>query len=275
MTPWTRRTFLLTAPLSVIPIGRGEAAAGQATAGQAAGPVRAAASGVPDVFPTTDPDVAREVVGVSHGNLARLKELVDARPALARASWDWGFGDWESALGAASHMGNREIAAYLLSKGARPSIFSAAMLGQLDVVKAFVTASPGIQRTPGPHGITLLAHAKAGGAVSASVVAYLESVGDADLRPTLVPLSDDEVGRLVGAYTFGPGAADRLVIESGRNGLTLKRGVGVGRNLHHLGSFEFFPAGASAVRVRFEVAEGPARALSVFDPDLVVTARRG
>ena len=37
------------------------------------------------------------------------------------------------------------------------------MLGQLDVVKAFIDASPGVQRIHGPHGITLLAHARAGG----------------------------------------------------------------------------------------------------------------
>jgi hypothetical protein len=50
-----------------------------------------------------------------------------------------------------------------LAHGARPSIFSAAMLGQLAVVRAFTEAAPGVQGTPGPHGITLLAHARAGG----------------------------------------------------------------------------------------------------------------
>ena len=81
-------------------------------------------------------------MGVAHRNIARLKQLVDRQPALAKAVWDWGFGDWESALGAASHVGNREIAEYLISKGARPSVFSAVMLGQLDVVKAFVWPNP-------------------------------------------------------------------------------------------------------------------------------------
>jgi len=58
-------------------------------------------------FPTQDPDVVREVVTVAHFNIKRLRELVDRRPTLARAAWDWGFGDWETALGAASHMGKR------------------------------------------------------------------------------------------------------------------------------------------------------------------------
>jgi len=80
------------------------------------------------------------MVGVSHNNLARVKELLARNATLSLASWDWGFGDWEDALGAASHVGRPDIAEALLAHGARPSIFSAAMLGQLDVVKAFVAA---------------------------------------------------------------------------------------------------------------------------------------
>ena len=105
---------------------------------------------VPDAFPAQPAALVREIVSVSHFNPARVRELVEARPALARAAYDWGFGDWEDALGACSHTGQREIAEYLISKGARPTIFSAAMLGQLDVVKAFVAASPGVQRTCWP-----------------------------------------------------------------------------------------------------------------------------
>ena len=136
----------------------------------------------PDWLPQQDPAVVKETVGVSHADVKRVRELVERQPALANATIDWGFGDWETALGAASHVGRREIAEFLLGHGAHPTIFSAAMLGQLDVVKASVTASPGIQRTLGPHGINLLSHARAGGAGAADVVKYLESVGDADRR---------------------------------------------------------------------------------------------
>jgi hypothetical protein len=96
-------------------------------------------------FPSHPPALAREIVGASHGNVARVKELVAGRPALARAAWDWGYGDWETALGAASHVGHREIAELLLANGAHPTIFSAAMLGQLEVVKAFITG-PALRR---------------------------------------------------------------------------------------------------------------------------------
>ncbi|MDZ4806037.1 MAG: hypothetical protein SGI90_14355 [Candidatus Eisenbacteria bacterium] len=75
-------------------------------------------------FPSHDPDLARGMVGASHGNVARVRELLAISGALSKASWDWGFGDWETALGAASHTGNREIAALLMENGARPDIFT-------------------------------------------------------------------------------------------------------------------------------------------------------
>src|SRR5260221_9435364 len=75
----------------------------------------------------------------AHGNVVRLKELVGRRPALAKVSFDWGFGDWETAIDAASHVGYRELAYLLIANSARASIFFAAMLGQLDAVKAFIT----------------------------------------------------------------------------------------------------------------------------------------
>src|SRR5712664_3024462 len=90
------------------------------------------AATVPETFPTQPPALVREMVLVAHGNVKRVHELVEARPSLAKAAWDWGFGDWESALGAASHVGNRDIAEYLIAHGARPSIFSETMLGHLD-----------------------------------------------------------------------------------------------------------------------------------------------
>ena len=139
--------------------------------------------------------MVREMVIVAHGNVKRVKELVDARPALAKAAIDWGFGDWEDALGAASHVGNREIAEYLIAHGARPTLFSATMLGQLDVVKAFLAAQPGAQRIPGPHSISLLAHAKYGGKPAEAVYQYLDSLGDAG-SPVSPVLSADEATAL-------------------------------------------------------------------------------
>jgi len=223
-------------------------------------------------FPLHPPELAREIVTVAHFNMKRVRELVDARPALARAAVDWGFGDWEDALGAASHMGNREIAEYLLSKGARPSIFSAAMLGQMDVVKAFVAAQPGVQRTAGPHSISLLSHAQAGGKQAKPVFDYLNSLGDAGERPAS-RLTQDEASRLAGVYVFGTKPDEQIEITEKASQLTFVRQGKMARALVYLGDYSFHPQGAEAVRIRFS-GSGDAIMLTVHDPEIVLTAGR-
>jgi hypothetical protein len=127
--------------------------------------------------PALDAALVREVVAVAHGDLARLRELLEQEPRLVTAAWDWGGGDWETPLGAAAHMGRRDIAEYLLGHGARLDLFAATMLGELQVVRAAIEAFPSALSVPGPHRISLLAHAKAGGAEAAAVAAYLEGLG--------------------------------------------------------------------------------------------------
>jgi ankyrin repeat protein len=126
--------------------------------------------------PALEATIVEEFVGNAHGNFARVKELLEQEPALVNATWDWGGGDFETALGAASHMGNKQIANYLLEHGARLDIFAAAMLGKLDVVKAALEAYPDAVNTPGPHGIPLYVHAEAGGADAKEVLEFLDSL---------------------------------------------------------------------------------------------------
>ncbi|MBI2331682.1 MAG: ankyrin repeat domain-containing protein [Chloroflexi bacterium] len=128
--------------------------------------------------PALEAKLVEEFVGNAHGNFARVKELLEQEPALVNATWDWGGGDFETALGAASHMGNKQIANYLLEHGARLDIFAAAMLGKLDVVKAALEAYPEAVNTPGPHGIPLVTHAEAGGADAKAVLDYINSLED-------------------------------------------------------------------------------------------------
>ena len=129
-----------------------------------------------DTKPALDAKLVEEFVGVSHGNFERVKELLVQEPALINATWDLGGGDFETALGAASHMGNKAIANYLLEHGARIDIFAAAMLGKLEIVKAALLAYPDAIDIPGPHGIPLIDHAEAGGEDAKSVVEYLNSL---------------------------------------------------------------------------------------------------
>ncbi len=227
---------------------------------------------VTDLFPTQPPELAREMVTVSHFSLKRVMELVEARPSLTLASWDWGFGDWETPIGAASHMGNRPIAEYLISKGAPPSLFSATMLGQVEVVKAFIGVQPGVQRIRGPHSISLLAHAKAGGKASRPVLDYLTSLGGADADP-LIPLTAHDVDGLLGTYVFGSAANEQIEVTGDHTQVVWTRRGAMGRPLFYLGENAFYPAGAPAVHIRF-TKEGTAMLMTIGDPKTVLTARR-
>ena len=135
--------------------------------------------GAPSSTPPVRPDpIDREQVQMfvqaAHGSLETTRAMLDREPRLIRATWDWGGGDFETALGGASHMGLPDIAQYLLDHNARMDLFAAAVLGKIDIIKAAVAAFPGIHKVPGPHGIPLIVHAKKGGAES--VVKYLESL---------------------------------------------------------------------------------------------------
>lgn len=103
-------------------------------------------------------EMVSKFVGVAHFDLNQVKDMLDKEPMLMNATWDWGGGDFETALGAASHVGNREIAAYLLQHGARKDIFCAAMYGEKDLVASFIKADPTIVNVKGPHKIPLLSH---------------------------------------------------------------------------------------------------------------------
>src|SRR5258705_11942459 len=115
-------------------------------------------------------NMVSSIVGASHGNFDKVKELVNSRPELAGASRDWGGGDWETALGAASHVGRRDIAEHLLEHGARMDVFAAAMLGETEIVRAMLEAQPMLRDARGPHGIPLLVHADAGGEQASDVL---------------------------------------------------------------------------------------------------------
>ena len=80
------------------------------------------AADAPDSFPAQDQRTVKEMVGACHGNIERVSALLKEQPRLANAAYDWGFGDWETSLGAAAHTGRRNIAALLIEHGARPDI---------------------------------------------------------------------------------------------------------------------------------------------------------
>lgn len=136
----------------------------------------AAKTAIPERPPALGPELVKEFVVAGHSQLPKLREMLAATPALLNACWDWGGGDFETALGGAAHMGRRDIAEFLIASGTRVDVFAAAMLGQLDIVKAACTAFPNTPKVPGPHKIPLLVHAQKGGPDAAAVLAYLKSL---------------------------------------------------------------------------------------------------
>src|SRR6186997_1411716 len=179
-------------------------------------------------YPSMNDNMVSSIVGASHGNFDKVKELVNSRPELAGASWDWGFGDWETALGAASHVGRRDIAEFLMNHGARPDIFTYTMMGMLKSVQEVIETVPGIQTHGGPHGITLLQHAKnrlenkdissADAANVNKVISYLESLGNADLKPKSLDVTEEEKKKYLGEYRFGVGEEEIFVVDLHRLG---------------------------------------------------------
>ena len=87
------------------------------------------------------------------------------------------------------------------------------------------------------------------------------------------PLSDTAQASLLGTYPFGPGENDRIEVAVDHGMLTWTRKGTMGRPLHHLGDRTFYPAGASAVRIRFNEENGT-MVMTVSDPQPVLTAQR-
>lgn len=145
-------------------------------------PVMSVAQQAQDRPVALNTDLVKEFVGVSHGKFDRMKELLESEPQLLHSSYDWGGGDFESGIEAAGHVGNKEIANYLLSKGARYNIYLACMLGHLETVKNVLTFNVGLLNSKGPHGFTMLHHANKGGDEAKAVVDYLQSLGAKEMR---------------------------------------------------------------------------------------------
>lgn len=238
--------------------------------GMGLGETRPAAPG----FPRNDPARVQSVVGASHSNFDRVHALVTEQPALAKASWDWGFGDWESALGAASHTGRREIAEFLIAHGARPTVFSAAMLGELATVRAFLDADPELFRLPGPHGISLTRHALAGGSEAEDVVAYLEERFGPDESTMGVEGTDALEARYGGRFAFDTEPAVTVGVAVRNGWLLVGAGEQPNSRVLQISEGVFHPTGAPGVRLRFDVADGRAVALTVEDGPTVITGRR-
>lgn len=155
----------------------------------------AIAGGLPFVFgfnytANQDPeklsiDLVNEFVRVGHSSLEQVEKMLDENPILLNVAYDWGKGDYETCLGAASHVGQKEIAKYLIERGAQANIFTAALFGKMEIIEPFLKAFPETINAKGPHGFTLLHHAEKGGEEAKGVKDLLVSLGAEKMRMEL------------------------------------------------------------------------------------------
>lgn len=135
------------------------------------------AQGSKEKPPRIPDEMVKQFVSAGHNNLPEVQRMLAEEPGLLYASWDLGGGDFESALDGAGHVGDREIAMYLIGQGARASIFVHAMLGRMDLVKRMIELDPSVLHSKGPHGFTLLHHAERGGEEAIELMEYVQMLG--------------------------------------------------------------------------------------------------
>lgn len=127
-----------------------------------------------------DVGLVRSYIIAAHGDFEEVQALVALEPGLVNAVINWGGDDWESGIGAAAHTGNRDIVLWLLERGARMDIYTAAMLGELEIVKSILAVQPEAIHALGPHGIPLIHHARMGKEAAIDVLEYLETLTEVE-----------------------------------------------------------------------------------------------
>lgn len=136
-------------------------------------------------IPPLDKDLVKDFVVAGHRSLDTVKQMAQEHPTLIYATWDWGGGDFETALEGAGHMGNKEIANHLIGLGARTNLFVLTMLGKTTIVKPFLEQFPQFVFARGPHGLTLLHHAQKGGDDAKELLDYVQSKGLKEAKANL------------------------------------------------------------------------------------------
>lgn len=107
-------------------------------------------------------DRLHDLIMAAHRDLGEVEAIIGDHPELLdRPHPDSG----ETPLGAAAHMGRRDIATLLLARGAEPTLCALAMLGDVAAVEASLERDPHQIDRAGAHGIPLMFHAALSGSV--------------------------------------------------------------------------------------------------------------
>ncbi len=104
-------------------------------------------------------DLVREFVIAGHGNLEKVRQMLEDNPELLNAPYAWSETDHETAIQGATQVGSVPVARYLLERGAPLETCTAAMLGYKEEVERRIKDNPDDINSKGAHGIPLLPHA--------------------------------------------------------------------------------------------------------------------
>jgi ankyrin repeat protein len=146
-------------------------------------------------------------VGAGHGNRPKVEEMVAANPTLVSLPSTLN----ELAVEGAAHVGNHELAKYLLEKGAPLSLCTAAMLGRADRVAFLLNEDAKRIHERGAHDFPLVWYPAIGGngAEQREAMRLLLKAG--------VGVNDNLRGRTALHWAAGGGHLDmvKLLLDSG------------------------------------------------------------
>ncbi|HKA51122.1 MAG TPA: ankyrin repeat domain-containing protein [Candidatus Dormibacteraeota bacterium] len=165
---------------------------------------------------TTEIDQAtvEQCVGSAHGDLDRVRQLVERHPGLvnARARWN------ETPIEAAAQLGRKDIIEYLLSKGASLDFFTACVLGRRDVVEVELARDPARAQARGVHGLPSLYFAAIGGQPEIADLLLARGADVNDASQAAAPIHGAVMGRSAGmiAWLLEHGADPSMRDHEGR-----------------------------------------------------------
>jgi ankyrin repeat protein len=150
-----------------------------------------------------DLGVVEELVGNAHGNIGRVRELLDAHPDALdlRAPWN------ETAVEAATQMANKPIIELLISRGAPVDFYTACVLGRVQQVAAELARDPSRANARGVHELPALYFAAIGANLA---IAELMLAAGADVNARA-----QAAAPIHGAVMGGSAEMIRLLLEKG------------------------------------------------------------
>ena len=172
----------------------------------------------------TNQAVVDQCVGSAHGDLDKVRELVEAHPDVVRGRAAWN----ESPIEAAAQMGRLDIIGYLLDHGAELDFFTACVLGRKEAVEAELARDPGMATTPGVHELPSLYFAAIGGHREIGELLLAHGAGVNDAAQAAAPIHGAVMGGHPEMVTWlvAMGADPSLPDHAGRGARELAGAMG-------------------------------------------------